>query len=698
MAWSIREALGALAVLAIGVLVGCTGDKFHSCEATRSCPHEPGDGGAAGALADDGGSFGSGGTRSAPASSSGGSSSSDANSGSGGGSTGATASGQGGTSAEAGGAAGAPASCVDTCELTCCGEVCADLESDPDHCGACSTACTPDHGVGACLEGVCALGACDEDRVDCNGDYSDGCEVEAVSVPAIPFPRRPMLGAFTGSLFAAWMTLPLRPTFEWFGVEAETCEAVTYELQVDDSCSVTGFQGCEFPSPEVDVKGLETTTYMPPEDLPVERVQLPLGTRYFWHVRACESRDHCSEWSDIFYVNVGRAKQDVTGDGYPDLVGLSNSDVDAFTTDQMFIIKGKPEFGEDHGASELVALAEPFDAELVAAHLPPAAVDALMLLGDVNGDGFNDVGVKGVYVDGVGIRFDIWLGGENFGAEPPLAIIAPGISADFPALWPAGDFDRDGMADVLLALNGNPGGPSSEPWVTLKSGGAKLAEPVLAEDLVRQSEPTDPYQFVSGATAGDFNGDGLPDLVLSVGPLGGEFNLIKGGGAGDLEPERVATLADPCRPMPSSLDFDADGYDDVPLLCASPDGVKVMFGVSGFFYAGVINKTSVIYYWGAGLKNAQTDVAVGDLDTNGYDDLALSDGTVFAGGAPAATDPAYEGDPTRADQAVAIGDHDADGRPDLAFGGFWFASRDGFLIPHPIETATGPLSVVAWAK
>ncbi|MCA9561543.1 MAG: putative metal-binding motif-containing protein, partial [Myxococcales bacterium] len=51
-----------------------------------------------------------------------------------------------------------------------------DLQNDPAHCGDCATACAFEHAAPTCVEGACALGACEAGWWDVNGDAADGCE------------------------------------------------------------------------------------------------------------------------------------------------------------------------------------------------------------------------------------------------------------------------------------------------------------------------------------------------------------------------------------------------------------------------------------------------------------------------------------------------------------------------------------------
>ncbi len=69
------------------------------------------------------------------------------------------------------------------CSATCasptvnCSGVCRDRSSDPNHCGACGTVCTRTNGVAGCAAGACTLAACNAGFGNCDGNASNGCEV-----------------------------------------------------------------------------------------------------------------------------------------------------------------------------------------------------------------------------------------------------------------------------------------------------------------------------------------------------------------------------------------------------------------------------------------------------------------------------------------------------------------------------------------
>ena len=55
------------------------------------------------------------------------------------------------------------------------------LGTDASHCGGCGTVCTYAHATGVCGNSACALGACDAGWADCDGNAANGCEVSLTS-------------------------------------------------------------------------------------------------------------------------------------------------------------------------------------------------------------------------------------------------------------------------------------------------------------------------------------------------------------------------------------------------------------------------------------------------------------------------------------------------------------------------------------
>lgn len=78
--------------------------------------------------------------------------------------------------------------CRDTCQtagLTQCGQQCADLLTDVQHCGACWGLCPPARAnqLVSCDKGLC-VNECLPGFADCNGDPADGCEIDLRNHPA----------------------------------------------------------------------------------------------------------------------------------------------------------------------------------------------------------------------------------------------------------------------------------------------------------------------------------------------------------------------------------------------------------------------------------------------------------------------------------------------------------------------------------
>jgi hypothetical protein len=67
------------------------------------------------------------------------------------------------------------------CENDQCTPTCGDTTSSVDNCGSCGHVCTGDHVDWACVESTCVQNGCDPGWGDCNGESSDGCEVDVTS-------------------------------------------------------------------------------------------------------------------------------------------------------------------------------------------------------------------------------------------------------------------------------------------------------------------------------------------------------------------------------------------------------------------------------------------------------------------------------------------------------------------------------------
>jgi hypothetical protein len=198
-----------------------------------------------------------------------------------------------------------------------------------------------------------------------------------------------------------------------------------------------------------------------------------------------------------------------------------------------------------------------------------------LMTGDVNGDGKEDILVHGSYVvSSINRRvhyWDLYLGNDTFRAEYPDRIISAdkGWAPMNIAYSGMIDINADGCADIMDGTAAEPGD------VQLFLSSRDLPETVLTNDTIVNPD----YPWVLYPTcicpAGDMNGDGKPDVLVSWGsaffPLGNLYLLYPGasngkyktalGVFGVLKDEHYLELG--AYPLG---DVNGDGCDDVAVL------------------------------------------------------------------------------------------------------------------------------------
>jgi hypothetical protein len=373
---------------------------------------------------------------------------------------------------------------------------------------------------GFCVDGVCCNTACNNVCVTCAGGGQNGtchqvpsgqpdpptcnspnvCSATGSCVPplpGVPFGLRPLNGANTGSI---WYSPNLRPTFTWTSAPA----ANSYEIQIDDSCSSPSF--CSFPSPVINTS-VTGTSFQPSASLPVSNNQ-PVGTRYYWRVRGCNGAG-CGNWSPIRYVNVGRLRDDVNGDGYSDIViGAPNKTINAPNQGRVYVYLGR----------------NPIDTSLDFTIDGPKAPfkfgSKVTFVGDLNGDGYADLAV-GAQTDTGSVY--VFFGPTLPQTAPEANVVIDGeiVGDQFGvlAISGAGDVDNDGFADMIV------GAPLQSDFFINEQGRAYLFTGGAAMD-------PNPDVVISGsisngnfgsavAGGGDQNGDGFTDLVVGASGING---------------------------------------------------------------------------------------------------------------------------------------------------------------------------------
>lgn len=486
------------------------------------------------------------------------------------------------------------------------------------------------------------------------GPSAPPCDTTGLPPLAVPPLAGPARGLYTGSLHAEAAEQTLRPHFGWGAVTSD-CPGLTYQLQLDDSCSPGALDSCAFASPELDAAGLEGTTFQPDSDLPVSS-SAPVGALYAWRVRACDSGDRCSGWSEIRHLFVGRVPDDLNGDGFADVVVQHSEGPTVFL--------GGVQFDQIADGTLSYTMASP-----------------QVFLGDVNGDGFADLGATIGYAPTTGLAPHVLFGGPDIGALGGVTLTnSAGTASTNTVIRAAGDIDGDGFADLVVHLN-------NRSTTDIYLGGATLS---ANPDLPLSTPLTELNAIPASGSAGDVNGDGYPDLALVVSPDLDSAQLLLGG------PSPSATLS---APIPFGVsctytnivvsaggDVNGDGFGDFFVSCS---------GVGAF---GFLGASAPGTSWATSRQPDTTVMTVAsgfDIDRDGLDDVLLGlspgDPLLFLGtgsGIDLQT-PALDamGDLAAARQ-IAVADHNGDALADFVTGGYDVsvqrANGDGSLDPQAV--------------
>lgn len=249
-----------------------------------------------------------------------------------------------------------------------------------------------------------------------------------------------------------------------------------------------------------------------------------------------------------------------------------------------------------------------------------------------------------------------------------------------------GDFDGNGIPDLLWQ---DPISGLAQVWLL---GGSQETSVIGAANLPASNT----WRIVG---VGDFNNDGHPDVVWQDPVTGAAQVSFLGGSQGNLVTGAAVLSPGNSWPIVSIADFDGDGHPD--LLTQDPASgeaqIWLMGGAQGTALIGAVNVTA---------SNTWRIVGTGDFDQDGHPDVLWQDPVLgvtqiwYLGLAPGQSKVVADFSALAASNSwriVAIADFNKDGHPDVVWqdpasgtSQVWFLGGAGGTIITGSAALSGP--------
>jgi hypothetical protein len=343
------------------------------------------------------------------------------------------------------------------------------------------------------------------------------------------------------------------------------------------------------------------------------------------------------DWSDLgeaAYDNFGTSLAgvgDVNSDGYDDIIiGAPLNDGAASNAGETYVY-----FGSATGPSTTPDWSDQGEA---AGDYFGFSVDGA---GDVNGDGYDDIIIGAHYNDGTlsnqGEAYVYYGSPTGPGATPNWTEPGEAASDYFGySVAGVGDVNNDGYDDVLIGAPYNDGAASNAGEIYIYRGTASglNTAPIWSE----QGEAANNNFGISLASAGDVNADSFADIIVGTpyyidgGSSTGKAYVYHGsvnfpGTTPDWTDTGEASSDYYAQSVSGMGDLDKDGYDDIAIgAYANDDGGSNSGKV--YLHTGSSNGAGTNPYWVSQGKASSDyfgfDVsAAGDVDSDGYADILI---------------------------------------------------------------------------